>query len=164
MRFLTIILLVLVLGSCSKESMEDINLINKTAFRSGVKNDLLNLINEARSENIGLQSYIANTKLEAFAKDQNIYMIKSNSLDQRDIETRKDEIATELGVSTQSRKISDVREIVFRGAENAQIAINQLRNNPFQWRAIVGKSTDIGIDVMAAQNEELFYTLIFIRR
>ena len=149
MQYAFLILFVFILGSCSKESIENSNIIEaENAIE--VENELLNVVNDHRVS-LGYTSLQFSAVAYDYANQHNDYMVANGSISHDNFSSRASKISSEVNA-----------EYV---AENktAFEAFEKWLSSPNHKKTMEGEFTHTAVSVKKDANGNLYFTQLFYR-
>lgn len=148
------ILVVLLAGSCSSESLDNTTIPEAVSLTS-VEQDLLNIVNSHR-RSLGYADLIFNEVAYDYANSHNDYMIVNGSLSHDNFSARASGITSKVNAEM-------VAENVAKDYPSADLALESWLNSPSHRKTIEGDFTHTGISVKKDPNGKLYYTQLFYR-
>lgn len=150
-----LILFVCILGSCSKESLENANII-EAKNATEVENELLNTVNSHR---IALGYSLLNFSAVAYeyANKHTDYMISKGGLSHDNFSSRAADIASEVEAEL-------VAENVAKDYSNALEAFNGWLNSSDHKKTMEGDFTHTAVSVKKSASGNYYYTQLFFKK
>ena len=150
-----LILFLFILGSCSKESLDNTNII-EAKNATEVENELLNTVNSHR---IALGYSFLNFSAVAYeyANKHTDYMISKGGLSHDNFSSRAADIASEVEAEL-------VAENVAKDYSNAQEAFNGWLNSSDHKKTMEGDFTHTAVSVKKSASGNYYYTQLFFKK
>ena len=154
MQYAFLILFVFILGSCSKESIENSNIIEaKNAIE--VENELLNVVNDHRVS-LGYTSLQFSAVAYDYANQHNDYMVANGSISHDNFSSRASKISSEVNAEY-------VAENVAKDYKTAFEAFEKWLSSPNHKKTMEGEFTHTAVSVKKDANGNLYFTQLFYR-
>lgn len=154
MQYAFLILFVFILGSCSKESIENSNIIEaENAIE--VENELLNVVNDHRVS-LGYTSLQFSAVAYDYANQHNDYMVANGSISHDNFSSRASKISSEVNAEY-------VAENVAKDYKTAFEAFEKWLSSPNHKKTMEGEFTHTAVSVKKDANGNLYFTQLFYR-
>ena len=154
MQYAFLILFVFILGSCSKESIENSNIIEaENAIE--VENELLNVVNDHRVS-LGYTSLQFSAVAYDYANQHNDYMVANGSISHDNFSSRASKISSEVNAEY-------VAENVAKDYKTAFEAFEKWLSSPNHIKTMEGEFTHTAVSVKKDANGNLYFTQLFYR-
>lgn len=154
MQYAVLVLFVLMISSCSKETLDNTVIIESENAIS-VENELINIINNYR----GSKNYNALTYSSIAYKYANLhtdYMIAKGTINHDNFTSRASGVASEVNASA-------VAENVAKNYTNASQAFENWMMSADHRKALEGDFTHTAVSVKKDENGNFYYTQIFYK-
>ncbi|MGB5668578.1 MAG: CAP domain-containing protein [Maribacter sp.] len=153
-QYAFLILFVFILGSCSKESIENLNIIEaENAIE--VENELLNVVNDHRVS-LGYTSLQFSAVAYDYANQHNDYMVANGSISHDNFSSRASKISSEVNAEY-------VAENVAKDYKTAFEAFEKWLSSPNHKKTMEGEFTHTAVSVKKDANGNLYFTQLFYR-
>ncbi len=150
-----LILFVCILGSCSKESLDNANIV-EAKNAPEVENELLNIVNSHRVA-LGYTSLNFNAVAYEYANKHTDYMISKGGLSHDNFSSRAANIASEVEAEL-------VAENVAKDYSNASEAFNGWLNSSDHKKTMEGDFTHTAVCVKKSALGNYYYTQLFFKK
>ena len=155
MLYAFLVLFVCTLGSCSKESADNTNIIEaKNAI--GVENELLDVVNDHRVS-LGYNVLEFSAVAYEYANDHNNYMISKGSLNHDNFSARASNIATAV-------EAEQVAENIAKDYNSAAEAFNGWYNSSSHKKTMEGDFTHTAVSVKKNASGDYYFTQLFFKK
>jgi len=150
-----LILFVFILGSCSKESLENANII-EAKNATEVENELLSIVNSHRVA-LGYSSLNFSAVAYEYANKHTDYMISKGGLSHDNFSSRAANIASEVEAEL-------VAENVAKDYASALEAFNGWLNSSDHKKTMEGDFTHTAVSVKKSASGNYYYTQLFFKK
>ncbi len=149
-----LILFVCIVGSCSKESLDNTNIIEaKNAYE--VENELLNIVNSHRVS-FGYNSLVFSAIAYEHANKHNDYMVATGNLSHDGFSSRASSISNEVNAEF-------VAENIAKDFSSATEAFQNWLGSPDHKKTMEGDFTHTAVSVKKDAQGNLYFTQLFYR-
>lgn len=155
LHYAFLVLFVCILGSCSKESLENTNII-EAKNAPEVENELLNVVNDHRTS-LGYNVLEFSAVAYEYANDHNDYMIAKGAINHDNFTARASNIATAV-------QAEYVAENVAKDYKTAIEAFNGWLNSSDHKKTMEGDFTHSAVSVKKSSSGDYYFTHLFFKK
>ncbi|QLE01316.1 CAP domain-containing protein [Galbibacter sp. BG1] len=156
--FIQFAIALLLVSSCSNESIQDEGLVEQTLLQTSVKEveqDVHTIVNAFRIKE-GLEALAFSEEAYSYAEEQTQFMINTGSFKHNNFNERASSLAQLVDAQA-------VAENIAKDYSTAEEAVNGWVTSPGHLKNIMGNFTHTSVSVANDKNGKLYYTQIFYR-
>lgn len=155
-RCLSIIVLsLIVLSSCSKEEIEELQIMRMQSNIQFIEEEIMSLVNEYRAEE-GLSQLEFDQSAYEYAEEHNNYMISEGRISHDDFNRRSSDLALATGSGF-------VAENVGRNFITAKALVEAWKKSPTHQKNMLGDFTHAAVSAAPDKNGNLYFTNLFYK-